>query len=434
MKTKGLHHIAVITLGCSKNLVDSEFLAARLGKRGLEVDYEYQQGTTEAVIINTCGFIHDAREESVETILQYLALKQQQKLRQVFVMGCLTERYREEVLQELPEIDGVYGVHEQDKILGDITGRLQKELTGERLLTTPSHYAYLKIAEGCNRTCSFCAIPRIRGRNNSRPIEALKKEAEQLAAQGVKELILIAQDLTYYGIDNYGKRMLAPLLLELETVAGIRWIRLHYTFPAQFPEEVLKVMQDSDKVCNYLDIPLQHINSEILQSMCRGIDGTKTRELIQKIRREVPGVALRTTLIAGYPGETETQFEELAAFVEEMQFERLGVFAYSHEEDTPASSLEDDVAPEVKQQRAERIMALQETISLQHNTAKVGKEFTVVIDREDPEYYAGRTEFDSPEVDNEILIRKTVPLKPGDFVNVVVEDAQPFDLYGSVKE
>lgn len=434
MKTKGVHHIAVVTLGCSKNQVDSEFLAAHLNKRGIEASHQYREGVTEAVIINTCGFIHDAREESVETVLQYLELKKQQQIRQVFVMGCLTQRYREEVLQELPEIDGIYGVNEQEKIITDITGRLRSELTGERMLTTPAHYAYLKIAEGCDRTCAFCAIPAIRGRNVSRPIEELKVEAQQLADKGVKELILIAQDLTYYGLDNYGKRMLAPLLKELEMVEGIRWIRLHYTFPAQFPTDVLQVMRHSDKVCRYMDIPLQHVSSAILRSMRRGIDGEQTRALVKKIREEVPDVAIRTTLITGYPGETEAQFLELVNFVEEMQFERLGVFPYSHEEDTPAFELKDDVDDQVKQRRAEHIMEVQEAISLSHNSKKVGKVFTVIIDREDDTYYAGRTEYDSPDVDNEILITKTRHLEPGDFVAVKVTDADPFDLYGVISE
>ncbi|MGM0566949.1 MAG: 30S ribosomal protein S12 methylthiotransferase RimO [Bacteroidota bacterium] len=432
MKTKPITYITVVTLGCAKNLVDSEFLTGRLKASGLKVFHEFKSGLTEAVVINTCGFINDAKEESVDTILEYLKRKEQNEIRQVFVMGCLTQRYREEISKELPQLDGVFGVNEQDKVIESITGRLRNELAGERMLTTPAHYAYLKISEGCDRSCSFCAIPEIRGRNISRSIEELKSEAESLASRGVKELILIAQDLTYYGIDLYGKRMLAELLRELDKVVGVRWIRLHYTYPAGFPLEVLDVMRHSSKICNYLDIPLQHIDDDLLRSMRRGIDGEKTEALINTIRETLPNIAIRTTLIAGYPGETDNQFRKLMEFAARMKFERLGVFPYSHEEGTPAHVLEDNIPDEMKQERVDQIMEQQQEISLQNNRDRIGQNLWVVIDREDEDYYAGRTEFDSPEVDNEILLDKTISLKPGDFVEVNVTEADYFDLYGKV--
>jgi len=332
----------------------------------------------------------------------------------------------------LPQLDGVFGVNAQDKVIESITGRLRNELAGERMLTTPSHYAYLKISEGCDRSCSFCAIPEIRGRNVSRSIDELTKEAESLADRGVKELILIAQDLTYYGIDLCGKRMLAELLRELDQVKGIRWIRLHYTYPAGFPFEVLDVMRKSSKICNYLDIPLQHIDDDLLRSMRRGIDGKRTEALINTIRETVPNIAVRTTLIAGYPGETDEKFRKLMEFAARMKFERLGVFPYSHEERTPAYALEDNIPDEMKQRRVDQIMEQQQEISLQNNRARIGQNLRVVIDREDEGYYAGRTEFDSPEVDNEILLDKSMELNPGDFVEVAVTDADYFDLYGKV--
>lgn len=429
MKTNPVYTIALVTLGCSKNQVDSEFLAGKLKKRGVKASHQFVEGQTDAVIINTCGFILDAKEESIQTILQYLEMKKEGLLSQVFVMGCLTERYRKEVASELPGIDGIYGVHEQDKIVDDITGRLRDELLGERVLTTPSHYAYLKIAEGCDRTCSFCAIPGIRGKNISRPIEELVAEAENLAGRGVKELILIAQDLTYYGIDLYGRQRLADLLRALEEVKGIEWLRLHYTFPAQFPLDVLDIIRKSDKVCSYLDIPLQHINSRILSSMRRNIDGDKTRELVRTIREKVPGIAVRTTLITGYPGETEKEFEELKAFVEESRFERLGVFPYSHEEDTPAYQLQDDIAEETKEQRMEALMEIQQQISLENNQSLVGKALKVIIDREEGDYFVGRSEFDSPEVDNEILIARNKDIRVGEFYQAKITQADFFDIY-----
>lgn len=429
MKAKPSYKISVVTLGCSKNQVDSEFLAGKFNKRGIHTSHAPADSKTDAVIINTCGFILDAKEESIQTILEYLELKNNGKISQVFVMGCLTERYREEIAKELPGIDGIYGVHEQDKIVDSIAGRLRDELVGERILTTPPHYAYLKIAEGCDRTCSFCAIPGIRGRNVSRPVEELVTEAENLASRGVKELILIAQDLTYYGIDLYGERRLAPLLEALENIEGIEWIRLHYTFPAQFPENVLDVIRKSKKVCSYLDIPLQHINSRILKSMRRNMDSGQTHNLVKTIREKVPGIALRTTLITGYPGETEEEFEELKAFVKECRFERLGVFPYSHEENTPAYRLNDDVPQEIKEQRMEELMGIQQQISLENNQSLIGKTLKVIIDREEGDYFIGRSEFDSPEVDNEIIVAKNKDLRMGEFYKVKITRADFFDIY-----
>lgn len=429
MKVKNNYHIGLVTLGCSKNQVDSEFLAGRLRTHGLKVSHKLNEQFTDAVIINTCGFILDAKEESINTILDYLQEKEEGRIGQVFAMGCLTQRYREELQHEMPELDGIFGVNEQQKVVEAITGKYKKELVGERILTTPPHYAYLKVSEGCDRSCSFCAIPLIRGKNVSKPIEELVKESKSLVSKGVKELILIAQDLTYYGLDLYQKRMLAPLLKELVKVEGIEWIRLHYTFPAQFPTDVLTVMKEEPKICNYLDIPLQHINSKLLKSMKRGIDKKGTLSLIQTIRKNLPEAALRTTLIAGYPGETEQQFNELKEFVKVSRFERLGVFSYSHEEDTPAYELHDDVPDEIKEQRVAEIMDLQQEISQELNQQKAGKRFKVIIDREEEDYFVGRTEYDSPEVDNEVLVTKNTPLKPGDFTRVKITHADPFDLY-----
>ncbi|MCF8308592.1 MAG: 30S ribosomal protein S12 methylthiotransferase RimO [Bacteroidales bacterium] len=432
MKAKQNYHIGLVTLGCAKNQVDSEFLAGRFRASGLETSHKLNASYTDAVIINTCGFILDAKEESINTILQYIEMKKEGSIGQVFAMGCLTQRYRGELQKEIPELDGIFGVNEHEKIVETVAGKYREELVGERLLTTPSHYAYLKISEGCDRTCSFCAIPLIRGKNVSKPIEELVQETENLAAKGVKELILIAQDLTYYGLDRYKKRMLAPLLKELVRVNGIEWIRLHYTFPAQFPLEVLAVMQQEPKICNYLDIPLQHINTQLLQSMHRGIDKEGTLALINTIRKEVPRAALRTTLIAGYPGETEQQFQELKNFVKATRFERMGAFPYSHEEDTPAYKLQDDVPQEIKEERVSELMELQQDISLELNRQKTGKTMKVIIDREDEEYYIGRTEYDSPEVDNEVLVSKDVALETGAFANVHITNADAFDLYAKV--
>jgi len=432
LKAREDYHIALVTLGCSKNQVDSEFLAGRLRAHGLNVVHALNTNKADAVIINTCGFILDAKEESINTILNYIKAKKEGQVGQVFAMGCLTQRYREELMAEMPELDGVYGVNEQDKIVETISSRYRKELLGERFLTTPSHYAYLKVSEGCDRSCSFCAIPLIRGKNVSRSIENLVEEANNLAGRGVNELILIAQDLTYYGLDLYQKRMLAPLLRELVKVKGIEWIRLHYTFPAQFPADVLKVMKEEPKICHYLDIPLQHINTALLKSMRRSIDREGTLALMNTIRKELPEAALRTTLIAGYPGETEKQFEELKSFVKDMRFDRMGVFPYSQEEDTPAFALEDDVPEETKQQRVSELMDIQQKISHELNQNKVNTRLRVIIDREEEDYYIGRTEFDSPEVDNEVLIAKNAPLQPGAFARVKITHADPFDLYAEV--
>lgn len=431
MKAKQNYHIGLVTLGCSKNQVDSEFLAGRFRASGLEANHQITS-YTDAVIINTCGFILDAKEESINTILEYVELKKEGSIGQVFAMGCLTQRYRDDLQKEIPELDGIFGVNEHEKVVEAVAGKYRKELVGERVLTTPSHYAYLKVSEGCDRTCSFCAIPLIRGRNVSKPVEELVKEAENLAAKGVKELILIAQDLTYYGLDRYKKRMLAPLLKELVRIRGIEWIRLHYTFPAQFPMEVLTVMQQEPKICNYLDIPLQHINTQLLQSMHRGIDKEGTLALINTIRKEVPRAALRTTLIAGYPGETEQQFHELKNFVKATRFERMGAFPYSHEEDTPAYKLQDDVPQEIKEQRVSELMELQQDISLEINRQKTGSTMKVIIDREEEEYYIGRSEYDSPEVDNEVLVTKEVALETGTFAAVRITNADAFDLYAKV--
>lgn len=430
MKTKEHHQVSIVTLGCSKNQVDSEYLAGKLRAHGIDVSHRIPENHVDAVIINTCGFILDAKEESINTILEYIRAKQDGDASQIFAMGCLTQRYRDELQKEMPELDGIFGVNEHQEIIKIITGKFRNELVGERLLTTPSHYAYLKISEGCDRSCSFCAIPLIRGQNISKPIEELVAEAESLARNGVKELILIAQDLTYYGIDLYKKRMLAPLLRKLVKVQGIQWIRLHYTFPAQFPLEVLDVMREEPKICNYVDIPLQHINTFILRSMRRSIDKEGTLKLIRAIRERVPGAAIRTTLIVGYPGETEKEFNELKAFVEEQKFERLGVFPYSHEEDTPAYNLEDDVPDEIKEERVSELMDLQQGISQELNQKKVGRTYKVIIDRKEGGYFIGRTEYDSPEVDNEVLVNSHQELRPGDFYTVKITHADAFDLFG----
>ncbi|MEA3505358.1 MAG: 30S ribosomal protein S12 methylthiotransferase RimO [Bacteroidota bacterium] len=432
MKTKNNYKVGITTLGCSKNQVDSEFLAGELKAYGVDTSHDIVEGETDAVIINTCGFINDAKEESINTILDFLQAKKEGRISQVFAMGCLTERYRDELTEEFDDIDGVFGVNEMDKIVNTISGRLKTELIGERLLTTPSHYAFLKISEGCDRSCSFCAIPLIRGKNISLPIETLVEEAKALAANGVKELILIAQDLTYYGLDLYHERKLGALIKELEKIDGIEWIRLHYTFPSQFPLDVLEAMANSEKICNYIDIPLQHINSRILKSMRRGIDREGTEKLVEKFRTLVPYSAIRTTMIVGYPGETEEEFEELVEFVKAVRFDRLGVFTYSEEENTPAFELEDDVPEEVKNSRMELLMDVQQEISLELNSDKVGKEFKVIIDRVEGDYFVGRTEFDSPDVDNEVLIENSNDLKIGDFVKVKIFKADFFDLFGEI--
>ena len=429
MRTKSLkkNKINVITLGCSKNTYDSEVLMGQLKANGKEVAHE-EEGNI--VVINTCGFIDNAKEESVNTILEYVDKKDQGIVDKVFVTGCLSERYRPDLEKEIPDVDQYFGTTELPLLLKALGADYKHELLGERLTTTPKNYAYLKIAEGCDRPCSFCAIPLMRGKHVSQPIEKLVKEAESLAKKGVKELILIAQDLTYYGLDLYKKRNLAELLENLVKVEGIEWIRLHYAFPSGFPMDVLDVMKREPKICNYIDIPLQHISDSILKSMKRGTTKEKTTKLLQEFRERVPGMAIRTTLIVGYPGETQEDFEILRDWVQEMKFERLGCFTYSHEENTGAFALEDDVPHEVKQARAAEIMDLQSQISWDLNQEKIGKVFKCVIDRKEGQYFIGRTEFDSPDVDNEVLVDASkYYLKTGDFVNLKVTDATEFDLY-----
>lgn len=433
MKARTLkkNKVNVVTLGCSKNIFDSEVLMAQLKANDVEVEHESASEDNNIVIINTCGFIDNAKQESIDTILQFSDAKERGLVEKVLVTGCLSQRYAPELEKEIPNIDGWFGTRDLPRLLKTLKADYKHELIGERLLTTPNHFAYFKIAEGCDRPCSFCAIPLMRGKHVSTPIEQLVENAKSLAALGVKELILIAQDLTYYGLDIYKERKLATLLEELSAVECIEWIRLHYAFPSGFPMDVLDVMREKDNICNYLDIPLQHASTKMLKSMRRGITREKTTALINDMRERVPGIAIRTTLISGYPGESEQDHAEMLEWVAEMRFDRLGVFTYSHEENTHAFKLEDDVPDEVKQERAEEIMNLQQGISLELNQAKVGKEFRVLIDRAEGENFVGRTEFDSPEVDNEVLIpAKGGYLRIGDFANVRIESADAFDLYG----
>ena len=431
MRTKSLkkNTINVITLGCSKNIYDSEVLMGQLRASGKEVVHE-KEGNI--VVVNTCGFIDNAKEESVNTILEQIQKKEAGDVDKVYVTGCLSERYKPDLEKEIPQVDQYFGTTDLPQLLKVLEADYQHELVGERILTSPKHYAYMKIAEGCDRPCSFCAIPLMRGKHKSTPIEELVKQAEHLAKEGVKELILIAQDLTYYGLDLYKKRRLADLLIALVKVEGIEWIRLHYAFPTGFPEDVLEVMRDEDKICNYLDIPLQHIADPILKSMRRGTTEAKTTALLQKFREEVPGIVLRTSLIVGYPGETEEDFETLKRWVKAMRFERLGCFTYSHEENTHAHQLEDDVPEEVKQQRSNAIMEIQSQISWEHNQSCVGKTFRCLIDRKEGNHYIGRTFMDSPDVDNEVLIDATKHyLKHGEFIQVLVTEASDYDLIGT---
>jgi ribosomal protein S12 methylthiotransferase len=432
MRTKSLkkNKINVITLGCSKNVYDSEVLMGQLRANGKEVTHEATEDEGNIIVINTCGFIDNAKEESVNTILEYAEKKEQGLVDKVFVTGCLSERYRPDLEKEIPNVDQFFGTTELPLLLKALGADYKHELIGERLTTTPKNYAYLKIAEGCDRPCSFCAIPLMRGKHKSTPIEHLVIEAEKLAKNGVKELILIAQDLTYYGLDLYKKRNLAELLEALIKVEGIEWIRLHYAFPTGFPMDVLELMKREPKICNYLDIPLQHISDSVLKSMRRGTTQEKTTKLIHDFRALVPEMTIRTTLIVGYPGETEEDFNTLKNWVEEMRFERLGCFTYSHEENTHAYLLEDDVPEEVKQDRAAQIMDIQAQISWDLNQDKIGQTFKCVIDRKEGEHFIGRTEFDSPDVDNEVLIDASkFYLKTGDFVDLKIIDATEFDLY-----
>ena len=433
MRTKSSkkNKINVVTLGCSKNIYDSEVLMGQLKANNKNVVHEDVNDDGNIVVINTCGFIGKAKEESINMILHYADKKEKGEVDKVFVTGCLSERYKPDLEKEIPNVDDYFGTHDLPNLLKALGADYKHELIGERLTTTPKHYAYLKIAEGCDRPCSFCAIPLMRGKHVSTPIKDLIEEATKLAEKGIKELILIAQDLTYYGLDIYKKRALADLLKELVKIDGIEWIRLHYAFPTGFPLDVLDVMKNESKVCNYLDIPLQHINSDILKSMRRGTSHEKTVKLLRQFREAVPNMAIRTTLIVGYPGETDEIFEELKNWVKETRFDRLGAFAYSHEENTHAATLIDDVPEEVKEGRVAEIMEIQSQISFELNQEKIGKVFKCIFDRKEGNYFFGRTEFDSPDVDNDVLIDATKHyVQIGQFVNVKISSAGDFDLYG----
>ncbi|MFH1296078.1 MAG: 30S ribosomal protein S12 methylthiotransferase RimO [Bacteroidota bacterium] len=451
LKNKG---IGLISLGCAKNLVDSEVLMKQLEFSKFQIVFEPEtfQGI-DTIIMNTCGFIGDAKQESVEAILYFAEAKKTGKINRLFLMGCLTERYRQELTMEIPEADGIFGVNELPEILREIGGEFRYNLLGERIITTPSHYAYLKIAEGCDRTCSFCAIPMIRGAHRSKPLEEVLAEAAYLAGKGVKELLVISQDTTFYGIDLYGKRKLTDLLRGLAAIHGIEWIRIHYTYPHAFPVEMLHIIRDHPNICNYVDIPLQHINNRILRSMKRGLTAGKTRELLETIRNVIPDVTIRTTFITGYPGETEHDFDELCRFVESSRFDRLGVFTYSHEEGTPAFSLQDTVPGKIKNQRQKHLMQIQEQISLEKNRQQIGNKIRVLVDREEEEFFVGRSEADSPEVDQEVLIRKPAPssrelrgvypansgtstsgIQVGDFYRIGITEASHFDLIGETDQ
>lgn len=419
-------------MGCSKNLVDSEVMLRQLQAAGYKVNHDSDK-KADIVIINTCGFIFDAKEESVNTILAYTQAKKEGDISHLYVMGCLSERYREELKAEIPEVDGFFGVNDMHALLSALNAPFRESLLGERIITTPSHYAYLKIAEGCDHQCSFCAIPGIRGGNVSKSIEQLMTEARFLASKGVKEILLIAQDLTYYGKDIYGKRKLAALLEELVTIPEIEWIRLHYAYPVGFPTDVLEVMSKESKICKYLDIPLQHISPRILKSMKRGGGGEKTLRLIKTIRKKVPGITLRSSFIVGYPGETAAEFNELKHFIAEASFERMGVFTYSHEEKTPAFKLIDNIRPAVKAKRAEELMMMQQDVVNKHNTALIGKVMPVLIDRRENDFWIGRTEFDSPEVDNEVLIPvQHNSIKIGDMVKAIITGTEFYDLTANI--
>lgn len=434
MKTKGTkrNKVNIVTLGCSKNLVDSENIFTQLKGNGYNVTHESQKDDANIVIVNTCGFIDNAKQESVDTILRYADAKEAGLVDKVYVTGCLSHRYKDELAVEIPTVDAWFGTNELPRLLKTLKADYKQELVGERLLTTPAHYAYLKIAEGCDRPCSFCAIPLMRGGHVSRSIDELVTEAKSLARRGTKELILIAQDLTYYGLDIYKKRNLSELLNHLADVEGIDWIRLQYAYPSGFPLDVLDVMRERSNICKYLDMPLQSGSTEMLKLMRRGITREKTEDLIKTIRDKVPGIALRTTLIAGHPGETEEMFEETLEFVERTRFDRLGVFAYSHEDQTHSFTMPDDVPADVKQQRTDDIMAVQQDISWSLNQAKIGNTYKVLFDRKEGGYFIGRTEFDSPEVDNEVLISAEQYVRVGDFANVLIENAEEFDLYGKL--
>lgn len=425
--------VNLVTLGCAKNQVDSENIATQLRHAEWDVRHEAGEEEAEIVIVNTCGFIDLAKEQSIETILEFAEAKKEGRIKQLFVTGCLSQRYRDELKKEIPEVDDWFGTMDLPALLARFNADYRHELLGERQIMTPRHFAYLKISEGCNRTCSFCAIPLMRGKHVSRPIEELVAEAHYLARHGTKELMLIAQELTYYGLDLYKRRALPELLHALADVPGIEWIRLHYAYPSKFPLEVLDVMAERPEVCNYLDMPLQHAADGVLQRMRRQITRAETESLVQTIRERVPGITLRTTFLVGFPGETEEEFEELCAFVRQMEFDRVGVFQYSHEEQTRAWELPDDVPPEVKEERAARIMEIQQEISLRKNLEKVGKTFRVLFDRLEDGFFVGRTEGDSPDVDNEVRVRAADQyVRIGDFAHVLVEEATEYDLYGRV--
>jgi len=435
LKTKTLkkNKVNVVTLGCSKNLFDSEVLMAQLRANKYDVEHESQTDDASIVIINTCGFIDNAKQESIDTILMYSQAKERGLVDKVYVTGCLSERYKPELEAEIDNVDGYFGTRDLPRLLKTLKADYKAELIGERLLTTPSHYAYLKISEGCDRPCSFCAIPLMRGKHVSTPIQDLVKQAKGLAAQGVKELMIIAQDSTYYGLDLYKERKLADLLLHLSDVEGIDWIRLHYAFPSGFPMDVLDAMRERPNICNYLDMPLQHASTDILKSMRRGITKEKTHELIHSIRDKVPGIALRSTLILGYPGETEAHVDEMVEWLTQIRFDRLGVFTYSHEENTHAYNLVDNVPDEVKKARAERVMQLQGDISYQINQSRVGQTLKVLFDRVEGDYFVGRSEYDSPEVDNQVLVKQVdAYARLGDFGMVRITSADHYDLYGEL--
>lgn len=425
--------INIITLGCSKNIVDSEHIAGHLRKAGFELYFDRSRNDCDVVIVNTCGFIGDAKEESVNVLLEQIAVKKRsRKQKQLIAVGCLIQRYEKELREELPEIDAFYGVHQWGELVRSLEVEYHDRLEAERLQSTPRHYAYLKISEGCNRSCSYCAIPLIRGKHVSRPIEDILDEAKQMVAQGVKELIVIAQDTTYYGLDIYGERRLGELLTRLAEESGAEWIRLHYTYPTSFPTDAIQAIATHHNICKYIDIPLQHISSHLLASMQRGIDREGTIALLEEFRRQIPDVAIRTTLIVGYPGETEKDFEELKEFVRQARFSRMGVFAYSPEEGTAAYALGDPVDDDTKQRRIDELMEIQESISLENNQQREGKQYRVLIDRREGDYWIGRTEYDSPEVDDEVLVKSDRPLKIGDFYNVIIDDALEHDILGHI--
>jgi ribosomal protein S12 methylthiotransferase len=435
MKTKGNKKtkVNIVTLGCSKNLVDSEVLLTQLRGNGIDAVHESKEDDASVVVINTCGFIDNAKQESIDTILRYVDAKEEGIVDKVYVTGCLSQRYKDDLEKEIPDVDAWFGTRDLSRILKVFKADYKHELVGERILTNPSHYAYLKISEGCDRPCSFCAIPLMRGGHISRPMEELVLEAKNLAKNGTKELLLIAQDSTYYGLDLYKKRNLAELLQRLSDVEGIDWIRLHYAFPAGFPMDALQVMAERSNICKYIDIPLQHGSTNMLQIMRRGITREKTEQLLSTIREKVPGIAIRTTMIAGHPGETEAEYQEMLRFIEKSRFDRLGVFAYSHEENTHAYSMADDIPDEVKQERVDEIMELQQGISLELNQQKIGNIYKTLVDRKEGGAFIGRTEFDSPEVDNEVIIHSPDNyIRIGDFVNVKIKSATEFDLSGSI--